>query len=122
VKGPQNFLSADYQTGYQLVEFNSGGQELVRWGIQPLLPDLPASAPRTPPGRQPTHEHFGTFGNYSAMLPKNSTTYSYDLADIYDRLELLFSLTADPHHDDILAIVNYIAESWPARGGSGIST
>lgn len=59
----------------------------------------------------------------SAILPKNGTTYSYELADIYDRLELLFSHTADPHYDDILAIVNYIAEAWPARSESfGIST
>lgn len=55
----------------------------------------------------------------SAIVPKNSMTYSYELGDIYDRLELLFSHTADPYYDSILSIVNYIAESWPVKDGSG---
>jgi hypothetical protein len=54
----------------------------------------------------------------SAVVPKNSRTYSYELADIYDRLELLFSHTADAHYDSILSIVNYIAESWPVKDGA----
>jgi DNA helicase HerA-like ATPase len=55
----------------------------------------------------------------SAVVPKNSMTYSYELADIYDRLELLFSHTSDAHYDSILSIVNYIAESWPVKDGTG---
>lgn len=54
----------------------------------------------------------------SAIVPKNSRTYSYELEDIYDRLELLFPHTADAHYDGILSIVNHIAESWPINDGS----
>lgn len=55
----------------------------------------------------------------SSFVPKNSKAYSYELGDIYDRLELLFSHTADPHYDSILSIVNYLAESWPVQAGEG---
>ena len=55
----------------------------------------------------------------SAIVPKNSKTYSYELGDIHDRLELLFSHTADPGYDGVLSIVNYISESWPVKDGPG---
>ncbi|NOJ33016.1 MAG: hypothetical protein DA329_12850, partial [Candidatus Nitrosocosmicus sp.] len=51
----------------------------------------------------------------SAHVPeKNVTTYSYELADIYDRLDLLFSsdFMVDTRHN-ITAILNYIYETWP---------
>jgi hypothetical protein len=57
----------------------------------------------------------------SSLVPKNSKAYSYELGDIHDRLELLFSHTGDPHYDGILSITNYLAEAWPVRdGGSEI--
>ena len=54
----------------------------------------------------------------SAYLPKNYKTYSYELEDIYDRLELLFP---EPHDSkyNISSIIDYIYESWPIRDGSG---
>jgi DNA helicase HerA-like ATPase len=58
----------------------------------------------------------------SSIVPKNSKTYSYELEDIYDRLELLFSHTADPMYDGLISIVNYIGESWPIKGNSKVVT
>lgn len=48
----------------------------------------------------------------SIHIPKNSRTYSYELQDIYDRLELLFSETYDPRYN-LSSIIDYIYESWP---------
>lgn len=50
----------------------------------------------------------------SIHIPKNYKTYSYELKDVYDRLELLFSEPYDLHHD-FLSIMNYIYESWPLK-------
>ncbi len=58
----------------------------------------------------------------ASTVPKNSKTYSYELQDIYDRLELLFSHTADPMYDGLISIVNYIGESWPIKGNGKIIT
>ena len=57
----------------------------------------------------------------SAHIPeKNYFTYSFELSDVYDRLELLFSseTTLDPQHN-ISSILNYIYEFWPnlSQGG-----
>ena len=57
----------------------------------------------------------------SAHIPeKNYFTYSFELSDVYDRLELLFSseTTLDPQHN-ISSILNYIYELWPnlSQGG-----
>jgi hypothetical protein len=51
----------------------------------------------------------------SAYVPeKNFKTYSYELSDIYDRLELLFpSQTINDPQYNISSIINYIYESWP---------
>lgn len=54
----------------------------------------------------------------SSLVPKNSKTYSYELADIYDRLELLFSHTSDPMYDGLLSIASYIGEAWPVKSGN----
>ncbi|MDN5846149.1 MAG: hypothetical protein L0H53_07730 [Candidatus Nitrosocosmicus sp.] len=59
----------------------------------------------------------------SAHVPnKNYFTYSFELSDVYDRLELLFSseTTLDPQHN-ISSILNYIYEFWPnlSQGGTG---
>src|SRR5215469_4556362 len=42
-------------------------------------------------------------------------TYSYELEDVYDRLDLLFSEIYDPH-TNLSSILNYIYESWPNIG------
>jgi|SRR5215217_4167873 hypothetical protein len=49
----------------------------------------------------------------STYVPKNSKTYSYELEDVYDRLDLLFSEIYDPHYYNLSSIVNYIYEFWP---------
>jgi uncharacterized protein len=54
----------------------------------------------------------------SIYIPNNSRTYSYELQDIYDRLELLFSETYDPRYN-LSAIIDYIYESWPLSNASG---
>jgi DNA helicase HerA-like ATPase len=54
----------------------------------------------------------------SIHIPENSRTYSYELQDIYDRLELLFSETYDPHYN-LSSIIDYIYESWPLKDRSG---
>ncbi|MGN6348069.1 MAG: hypothetical protein ACTHME_10255 [Candidatus Nitrosocosmicus sp.] len=50
----------------------------------------------------------------SAYIPQNYKTYSYELADVYDKLEMLFpsEVTYDPQYN-ISSIINYIYESWP---------
>jgi uncharacterized protein len=54
----------------------------------------------------------------SIHIPKNHRTYSYELKDVYDRLELLFSEPYDLHHD-FSSIINYISESWPLKSNIG---
>ena len=54
----------------------------------------------------------------SIHVPKNYKTYSYELKDVYDSLELLFSEPYDLHHD-FLSILNYIYESWPLKSNIG---
>jgi DNA helicase HerA-like ATPase len=54
----------------------------------------------------------------SIHIPKNSRTYSYELQDIYDRLELLFSETYDPRYN-LSSVIDYIYESWPLNDKSG---
>ena len=51
----------------------------------------------------------------STYIPENSKTYSYELEDVYDRLELLFSEIYDPHYYNLSSIVNYIYEFWPIK-------
>jgi hypothetical protein len=54
----------------------------------------------------------------SIHIPNNFRTYSYELRDIYDRLELLFSETYDPRYN-LSSIIDYIYESWPLNDKSG---
>lgn len=52
----------------------------------------------------------------SLYIPETySKTYSYELEDVYDRLDLLFSEIYDPH-TNLSSILNYIYESWPNIG------
>ena len=55
----------------------------------------------------------------SIHVPKSYRTYSYELKDVYDRLELLFSEPYGLHHD-FLSIMNYIYESWPLKSNIGM--
>lgn len=72
---------------------------------------------------------FSSFKNVSYYLPrgkngkpnsagvpsgKNVKTYSYELSDVYDRLDLLFSSESlmDNYHN-LASILNYIYETWP---------
>jgi hypothetical protein len=55
----------------------------------------------------------------SVHIPENSKTYSYELADVYDRLELLFSEIYDPRFN-LSSIINYIHEFWPIKNSTAI--
>ena len=57
----------------------------------------------------------------SIHIPENAKTYSYELADVYDRLELLFSEIYDPRFN-LSSIINYIYEFWPIKRYNGGST
>ena len=50
----------------------------------------------------------------STHIPENFRTYSYELNDVYDRLELLFSEIYDPRYN-LSSIINYIYEFWPIK-------
>ena len=54
----------------------------------------------------------------SMHIPKNFKTYSYELQDIYDRLELLFYEAYDTRFN-LSSIIDYIYESWPLRENTG---
>lgn len=54
----------------------------------------------------------------SMHIPNNFKTYSYELQDVYDRLELLFHETHDTRFN-LSSIIDYIYESWPLRDNSG---
>lgn len=53
----------------------------------------------------------------SVHIPEFFETYSFELGDIYDRLDLLFSGSLDL--SGISSITNYLHESWPVRNNSG---
>jgi uncharacterized protein len=54
----------------------------------------------------------------SVHIPPNFRTYSYELKDIYDRLDLLLSSESyDPRYN-LYTIINYIYESWPLHDSS----
>ncbi|MDP8906695.1 MAG: hypothetical protein M3M88_04175, partial [Thermoproteota archaeon] len=54
----------------------------------------------------------------SMHIPNNFRTYSYELQDVYDRLELLFHEAYDTRFN-LSSIIDYIYESWPLRDNSG---
>jgi DNA helicase HerA-like ATPase len=54
----------------------------------------------------------------SIHIPNPSKTYSYELQDVHDGLELLFSETYDPRYN-LSSIIDYIYESWPLNDESG---
>ncbi|MGZ8886876.1 MAG: hypothetical protein ACXW1A_01250 [Nitrososphaeraceae archaeon] len=54
----------------------------------------------------------------SVHVPSNFHTYSFELRDIYDRLDLLLSSESyDPRYN-LYAIIDYIYESWPLKDKS----
>ncbi|MGZ5551023.1 MAG: hypothetical protein ACXW07_09700 [Nitrososphaeraceae archaeon] len=54
----------------------------------------------------------------SVHVPSNFRTYSFELRDIYDRLDLLLSSESyDPRYN-LYAIIDYIYESWPLKDKS----
>ncbi|MEJ7642791.1 MAG: hypothetical protein WKF36_11465 [Candidatus Nitrosocosmicus sp.] len=54
----------------------------------------------------------------SMYIPKNFKTYSYELQDVYDGLELLFHEAYDTRFN-LSSIIDYIYESWPLRDSFG---
>ena len=50
----------------------------------------------------------------SAYVPNNYKTYSYELKDIYDRLDLLLPDAHNPEYN-LSSIIDYIYESWPIK-------
>lgn len=52
----------------------------------------------------------------SLHVPKHFKTYSYELGDIYDRLELLFSSSLELA--DMSPLLDYIHENWPLKDKS----
>ncbi|HET8857644.1 MAG TPA: hypothetical protein VFM28_08975 [Nitrososphaeraceae archaeon] len=54
----------------------------------------------------------------SLYIPKNYKTFSFELKDIYDRLDLLFSEAYDQRYN-LSSIIDYISELWPITDSSG---
>src|SRR5215216_1300598 len=57
----------------------------------------------------------------SAFIPDKYKTYSYELEDIYDRLDLLLPDAYDPQYN-LSSIIDYVYEAWPMRDNSGKET
>jgi DNA helicase HerA-like ATPase len=57
----------------------------------------------------------------SAFIPDKYKTYSYELEDIYDRLDLLLPDVYDPQYN-LSSIIDYVYEAWPMRDNSGKET
>jgi uncharacterized protein len=51
----------------------------------------------------------------SVFVPKNAKTYSFELEDVYDRLDLLFSSSLD---HSVSPVLNHIYEAWPLGAAS----
>ena len=54
----------------------------------------------------------------SAFIPDKYKTYSYELKDIYDRLDLLLPDAYDPQYS-LSSIIDYVYETWPIKDSSG---
>src|SRR5918992_4978373 len=54
----------------------------------------------------------------SAFIPDKYKTYSYELRDVYDRLDLLLPDAYDPQYN-LSSIIDYVYESWPIKDSSG---
>jgi len=90
--------------------------DILHLGAEPFQ-NVTYFLPRGSDGK-PNSMHGQTASTSSAALVGNYKTYSYELQDVYDRLDLLFPETYDPHYN-VSAIIDYIYESWPLRNKSG---
>ena len=83
VYGPEIRTSVDYRTGYELVQYNAGGQELLRWGVMPLFDLQPNHHPAeiaVAHAHGPDHEEDETnAGFFSASVPKAPGVARIDL-------------------------------------------
>ncbi|HTP09264.1 MAG TPA: dockerin type I domain-containing protein, partial [Anaerolineae bacterium] len=67
VLDPSMKTSADFISSYQVVEYNAANQELLRWGISPLLEDIINNHVEP---RVPAHDVSGDTAFFSANVPK----------------------------------------------------
>jgi len=68
--------SADFLSGYQVVEYNAANQELLRWGISPLLAEIPNNHEHP---SAPAHEVTGDTAFFSMNVPKANGVTRIDL-------------------------------------------
>ncbi|MGI8832830.1 MAG: hypothetical protein ACR2IS_09370 [Nitrososphaeraceae archaeon] len=54
----------------------------------------------------------------SAYIPDKYKTYSYELKDVYDRLDLLLPDAYDPQYN-LSSIIDYVYETWPIKDSFG---
>ena len=97
--------SADFLSGYQVVEYNAANQELLRWGISPLSSEIPNHHVEP---NQPAHEGHSDVAFFSANVPKANGVARIDL--ITGTL-VLARFSAGPH-------APIVAISSPAGGES----
>lgn len=115
VYGPQIRTSADFRTGYELVQYSAGGQELLRWGVLPLFDLQPNHHPEdafavgAAHGRGPAHagDHEDA-GFFSASIPKVPGVRRIDLVS---GTQVLATFSAGP-------ALPQVSLSSPAGGGT----
>lgn len=56
-------------TGYELVQYSAGGQELLRWGVLPLFDPQPNHHPEDAPAAGAAHGH-GLFRERARWRPR----------------------------------------------------
>jgi uncharacterized protein len=54
----------------------------------------------------------------SAFIPEKYRIYSYELKDVYDKLDLFFPDAYDPQYN-LSSIINYVNEAWPIKESTG---
>jgi DNA helicase HerA-like ATPase len=54
----------------------------------------------------------------SSFIPEKYRTYSYELKDVYDKLDLLLPDAYDPQYN-LSSIINYVNEAWPIKDSTG---
>jgi hypothetical protein len=82
VKGNTVKTSADYLTGYQLVQYDAGNRELSRWGVNPLFDALPNHHHGEQGQGRPPQDHGAgdsPAGFFSANVPKAAGVARIDL-------------------------------------------
>jgi len=112
VYGPQIRTSADFRSGYELVQYNAAGQALLRWGVLPLFDLQPNHHPAergVAHGHGPAHDgdHDDT-GFFSASIPKAPGVRRIDLVS---GTQVLATFSAGP-------AAPQVSLSSPAGGGT----